>query len=34
LPAASKDLAATRADWDRDVPVWVKAAADLAIRLD
>jgi tripartite-type tricarboxylate transporter receptor subunit TctC len=34
IPNKPKDLAATRADWDRDVPVWVKLAVDLGIKLD
>ena len=34
IPNKPKGLAATRADWDRDVPVWVKLAVDLGIKLD
>ena len=34
IPNKPKDLKATRADWDRDVPVWVKLAVDLGIKLD
>jgi len=34
IPNKPKDLKGTRADWDRDVPVWVKLAVDLGIRLD
>jgi tripartite-type tricarboxylate transporter receptor subunit TctC len=34
IPNKPKPLAATRADWDRDVPVWIKLAVDLGIRLD
>jgi tripartite-type tricarboxylate transporter receptor subunit TctC len=34
IPNKPKDLAGTRADWDRDVPVWVKLAVDLGIKLD
>lgn len=34
IPNKPKNLAATRADWDRDVPVWVKLAVDLGIKLD
>ena len=33
-PGMPKDLASTRADWDRVVPAWVKAAAELGIKLD
>jgi tripartite-type tricarboxylate transporter receptor subunit TctC len=34
IPNKPKDLAGTRADWEREVPVWVKLAVDLGIRLD
>jgi tripartite-type tricarboxylate transporter receptor subunit TctC len=34
IPNKTKNLAATRADWDRDVPVCVKLAVDLGIKLD
>jgi tripartite-type tricarboxylate transporter receptor subunit TctC len=34
IPNKPKNLAATRADWDRDVPVWVKLAVDLGVKLD
>ncbi len=34
IPNKPKDLKATRADWDRDVPVWVKLAVDLNLKLD
>jgi tripartite-type tricarboxylate transporter receptor subunit TctC len=34
IPNKPKSLAATRADWDRDVPVWVKLAVDLGVKLD
>lgn len=34
IPNKPKDLAGTRADWDRDVPVWIKVAVDLGIKLD
>jgi tripartite-type tricarboxylate transporter receptor subunit TctC len=34
IPNKPKDLKGTRADWDRDVPVWVKLAVDLGIKLD
>jgi tripartite-type tricarboxylate transporter receptor subunit TctC len=34
IPNKPKDLATTRTEWDRDVPVWVKLAVDLGIKLD
>ena len=34
IPNKPKDLAGTRADWERDVPVWIKLAVDLGIKLD
>jgi len=34
IPNKPKDLAGTRADWERDVPVWIKVAVDLGIKLD
>ena len=34
IPNKPKNLKDTRADWDRDVPVWVKLAVDLGIKLD
>ena len=34
IPNKPKNLADTRADWDRDVPVWVKLAVDLGLKLD
>lgn len=34
IPNKPKNLKETRADWDRDVPVWVKLAVDLGIKLD
>ncbi len=34
IPNKPKDLAGTRADWARDVPVWIKVAVDLGIKLD
>jgi tripartite-type tricarboxylate transporter receptor subunit TctC len=34
IPNKPRNLAATRADWDRDVPVWVKLAVDLGLKLD
>ncbi len=34
IPGKPKNLKDTRADWERDVPVWVKLAVDLGIKLD
>lgn len=34
IPNQPKNLAETRRDWERDVPVWVKVAVDLGVRLD
>jgi len=34
IPNKPKNLKDTRADWERDVPVWVKLAVDLDIKLD
>jgi len=34
IPNKPKNLAETRADWDKDVPAWIKAAVDLGIKLD
>lgn len=34
IPNKPKNLKDTRADWARDVPVWVKLAVDLGIKLD
>jgi tripartite-type tricarboxylate transporter receptor subunit TctC len=34
IPNKPKNLAQTRREWERDVPVWVKVAVDLGIRLD
>jgi tripartite-type tricarboxylate transporter receptor subunit TctC len=34
IPDKPKGLAETRADWDRAVPTWVKAAVDLGVKLD
>ena len=34
IPNKPKNLAQTRLEWDRDVPVWIKLAADLGIKLD
>ena len=34
IPNKPKNLKDTRADWERDVPVWIKLAVDLGIKLD
>ena len=34
IPNKPKNLADARADWARDVPVWIKLAVDLGIKLD
>jgi tripartite-type tricarboxylate transporter receptor subunit TctC len=34
IPNKPKNLADTRRDWERDVPVWVKLAVDLGLKLD
>jgi tripartite-type tricarboxylate transporter receptor subunit TctC len=34
IPNKPKNLAETRKDWERDVPVWIKVAVDLGVRLD
>ncbi len=34
IPNKPKNLAETRKEWDRDVPVWIKMAVDLGIKLD
>ena len=34
IPNLPKSLEATRRDWETDVPVWVKLAVDLGIKLD
>jgi tripartite-type tricarboxylate transporter receptor subunit TctC len=34
IPNKPKNLAETRRDWERDVPVWIKLAVDLGIKLD
>ena len=31
IPNKPKNLADTRADWDRQAPAWIKAAVDLGI---
>jgi tripartite-type tricarboxylate transporter receptor subunit TctC len=34
IPNKPKNLAETRQDWERDVPVWIKIAVDLGVKLD
>jgi len=34
IPDKPKNLAETRREWDRDVPAWIRAAADLGVKLD
>ena len=34
IPNKPKNLAATRLEWDRDVPAWIKLAVELGIKLD
>jgi tripartite-type tricarboxylate transporter receptor subunit TctC len=34
IPNKPKNLAETRAEWDRAVPAWIKAAVDLGVKLD
>jgi tripartite-type tricarboxylate transporter receptor subunit TctC len=34
IPSKPGDLTQTRADWAHDVPVWIKLAVDLGIKLD
>ena len=34
IPTKPKGLAQTRAEWDRAVPAWIKAAVDLGVKLD
>ncbi len=34
IPNKPQGLAATRAEWDRAVPAWIKAAVDLGVKLD
>jgi tripartite-type tricarboxylate transporter receptor subunit TctC len=34
IPNKPKNLVETRREWERDVPVWVKLAVDLGIKLD
>ena len=34
IPNKPKNLEETRRDWERDVPVWIKQAVDLGLKLD
>ncbi|HRH87328.1 MAG TPA: tripartite tricarboxylate transporter substrate binding protein [Rubrivivax sp.] len=34
IPNQPKNLEGTRADWDRQVPAWIKAAVSLGVKLD
>lgn len=34
IPNKPKNLVDTRKEWDRDVPIWIKIAVDLGIKLD
>ena len=34
IPTKPVNLAETRAEWDRAVPVWIRAAVELGIKLD
>ena len=34
IPNSPKNLDQTRKDWESDVPVWIKLAVDLGIKLD
>ncbi len=34
IPNKPKNLAQTRLEWERDVPVWVQTAAELGVKLD
>ena len=34
IPNKPKNLADTRRDWARDVPIWIKLAVDLGVKLD
>ncbi len=34
IPNKPKNLTDTRRDWERDVPIWIKTAVDLGIKLD
>ncbi|MEY2954108.1 MAG: hypothetical protein RLZZ401_2195, partial [Pseudomonadota bacterium] len=34
IPNKPQNLAATRAEWERVVPIWIKVAVDLGIKLD
>ena len=34
IPNKPKNLAETRKDWEKSVPVWIKVAVDLGVKLD
>ena len=34
IPNKPKNLSQTRQDWETEVPVWIKLAVDLGIKLD
>ncbi len=34
IPNKPKNLAETRKDWEAEVPVWIKLAVDLGVKLD
>lgn len=34
IPNKPKNLAETRKDWDKNVPIWIKIAVDLGVKLD
>ena len=34
IPSKPQNLAHTRTDWEKDVPVWIRVAVDLGIKLD
>ena len=34
IPNLPKNLKETRRDWEKDVPVWIKLAVDLGVKLD
>jgi hypothetical protein len=34
IPNKPQNLADTRKEWDRVVPIWIKIAVDLGIKLD
>ena len=34
IPSKPQNLASTRKQWEHDVPIWVKVAVDLGVKLD